>query len=603
MANEFVQTIAEARVDARSLSEFVFKPTGFKVTRRLAPPIDTLQFYIDRFDATKAMSDAYVATIPSIVNDAINNTAVEGGVLADTFVTATANGVGSVARTQRDKNGDTVSVKDFATPQDGINYLKSKGGGELYFPLGDYPCQVIIDSPNIKLRGDRGTILRSGGAQCVVDVAAGAFDFELDGFDIRGQNLATEGKSNENNTVTNTNSLHCIRIREKGARLRNFKTSAARYDGLYVDYRGVVDLVVENFYIGSTARNPLSWIAGSKARFKNGHFFLDDKYSSVQGVMVAGLYLADFEPNTVADQYRDIVFEGVSFESAHPTSGANVLILQDTNSGESNSLDVYLKDCKFLTNNGVKTTIRLKANTSVKTFTGLNLDNVTFPDMAALILSGGNITLRNSTWRNVRIGNSSPTYGIIFGEGSSLEDIKTTSSTAGTVYTEAGKVRLSNVLDLPDFTPKNATYGADVSIAGELTYKGDLRGAHHALFSKSISVTDTTVFTSIVTLGIRGTYKVTIAGADASLGARSEHISESWVVVSNDYASQVQPNFILNSVTTGLDVNWVSGSGVSLPSRTLQVKARDTSSNQFIVTVEVFGGNSSAVTPPITWLI
>lgn len=110
--NDIVQTIAEARVDARSLSEFVFKPAGFKVTRRLAPPIDTLQFYIDKLDTT-------VATIPNIVNEAINNTAVEGGVLADTFVTATAK-TGGVARTQRDKNSDVVSVKDFGAKGDGV---------------------------------------------------------------------------------------------------------------------------------------------------------------------------------------------------------------------------------------------------------------------------------------------------------------------------------------------------------------------------------------------------------------------------------------------------------------------------------------------------
>lgn len=131
MANDIVQTIAEARVDARSLSEFVFKPAGFKVARRLAPPVDTLQFYIDRFNSLNgdfsssvsvalsslnssvAEADGKVAYIESTVQDAINNTAIEGGVLADTFVTKTANGVGQVARNQRDKNTDILTVKDF----------------------------------------------------------------------------------------------------------------------------------------------------------------------------------------------------------------------------------------------------------------------------------------------------------------------------------------------------------------------------------------------------------------------------------------------------------------------------------------------------------
>lgn len=50
--NDIVQTIAEARVDARSLSEFMFKPAGFKVTRRLAPSINTLEYYLNLFNKT-----------------------------------------------------------------------------------------------------------------------------------------------------------------------------------------------------------------------------------------------------------------------------------------------------------------------------------------------------------------------------------------------------------------------------------------------------------------------------------------------------------------------------------------------------------------------
>lgn len=131
MANEFVQTMADARVDAQSLSDFVFKPSGFKVARRLAPTVDTLQFYINRFNSLNgdfsssvsvalsslnssvAEADGKVAYIETTVQDAINNTAVEGGVLADTFVTMTANSAGSVPRNLRDVNSDTTNLLNF----------------------------------------------------------------------------------------------------------------------------------------------------------------------------------------------------------------------------------------------------------------------------------------------------------------------------------------------------------------------------------------------------------------------------------------------------------------------------------------------------------
>ena len=55
-----------------------------------------------------------------ITNEAINNTAVDGGVLADTFVTMTKkSAIGSVARNLRDVNGDILSATDFGLVGDG----------------------------------------------------------------------------------------------------------------------------------------------------------------------------------------------------------------------------------------------------------------------------------------------------------------------------------------------------------------------------------------------------------------------------------------------------------------------------------------------------
>lgn len=79
---DIVQVIAEARADAKSLSEFVFKPASFMVTRRLAPTINTLQYYVDNFERIKRDADIALADIPDLVNEAIAN---QGYVVAFSF--------------------------------------------------------------------------------------------------------------------------------------------------------------------------------------------------------------------------------------------------------------------------------------------------------------------------------------------------------------------------------------------------------------------------------------------------------------------------------------------------------------------------------------
>lgn len=46
--NSVVQTIKDAEIDARSLSEFISKDASFIVSRRLAPSVHTLDYYIDK---------------------------------------------------------------------------------------------------------------------------------------------------------------------------------------------------------------------------------------------------------------------------------------------------------------------------------------------------------------------------------------------------------------------------------------------------------------------------------------------------------------------------------------------------------------------------
>lgn len=138
--NDIVQTIAEARVDARSLSEFVFKPAGFKVARRLATTVDTLQFYINRFNSLNgdfsssvsvalsslnnsvAEADGKVAYIETTVQDAINNTVISSG-----FVTVDSFELGATL-TQRNQA------------------LRHTATGNLYRWAGDLPKVVAASS-------------------------------------------------------------------------------------------------------------------------------------------------------------------------------------------------------------------------------------------------------------------------------------------------------------------------------------------------------------------------------------------------------------------------------------------------------------------------
>jgi len=66
MSNSFVQTILDAEIDAKSLSEFVFKPAESMVQRRLAPPINTLQYYIDMLENISIGGEFNSAKIASL---------------------------------------------------------------------------------------------------------------------------------------------------------------------------------------------------------------------------------------------------------------------------------------------------------------------------------------------------------------------------------------------------------------------------------------------------------------------------------------------------------------------------------------------------------
>ncbi len=125
-------------------------------------------------------------------------------------------------------------------------------------------------------------------------------------------------------------------------------------------------------------------------------------------------------------------------------------------------------------------------------------------------------------------------------------------------------------------------------------------GNRYRIESRDINITDTSNFTDVLTVGLRGTFKITISGADASDGALAEHISESWLVASNTVGRQATINTVLNTASAGLDVKWKDTTDTTSEDyRTIQVKPQNIAANQYTVTVETFSrfiSNQATVT-------
>lgn len=105
----------------------------------------------------------------------------------DSEVTFTSSGTGAVSRSLKDKVKEYVSVFDFMTEaqisdvmagtialdvsaaiQAAINYVKSKGGGALFFPFGRYRCDSRIKLQNTTSTNTHVTLIGEGGGNAFV---------------------------------------------------------------------------------------------------------------------------------------------------------------------------------------------------------------------------------------------------------------------------------------------------------------------------------------------------------------------------------------------------------------------------------------------------
>lgn len=199
-----IQQLKDASEDAISLSEFVNEDEYKSVPRRLALPINTLDYYIKYFKAWEQVYKQPNGTVTvggkavksigqiaidaeNIVNDALEGVAIDANLINDALVVTvpTSGATGAITRTQASKNRERISVKDFGAKGDGdetlydiepyrvgnslnidsgyiinkqtkdgaafvnaLHYLRSIGGGSLYVPSGDYRIYAYLPKIN-----------------------------------------------------------------------------------------------------------------------------------------------------------------------------------------------------------------------------------------------------------------------------------------------------------------------------------------------------------------------------------------------------------------------------------------------------------------------
>lgn len=123
MPSDAIQRIIDADEDAISFSGFMVEPSDELIPRRLAPPMNTLNYYRDflhGLELVYSQQSGYVdvngiktKTVTQALDDALNAAVVGGGGLADTAVATVPQLTGQVSRTQSSKNTDNISIKDF----------------------------------------------------------------------------------------------------------------------------------------------------------------------------------------------------------------------------------------------------------------------------------------------------------------------------------------------------------------------------------------------------------------------------------------------------------------------------------------------------------
>lgn len=143
MADDILKIFAEGRIDAKSLSGFMSEPANSMIYRRLAPPTNTLNFYLNRFDSINSTYTASVAIVESAVvaadaliatnasnatnavNAAIKDVAIDANLVTDALIVTTGG------LTQFEINNGVIEV-------DNLSNIQNMANGARVFVKGGY---------------------------------------------------------------------------------------------------------------------------------------------------------------------------------------------------------------------------------------------------------------------------------------------------------------------------------------------------------------------------------------------------------------------------------------------------------------------------------
>ena len=448
--------------------------------------------------------------------------------------------------TVQDKLAQTVSVKDFGAVGDGVTdddvaiqaavaHVETMGGGTVYFPFGDYPCSILVSQPNVTLVCDPGTIIRAHGSTTIVDVTATATNFTLDGFDIRGQTLANESVSNAGGTVINTNALHCVRVFASGATLRNFKAKGSRFDGIYFSIAGEANAVIEDFYIGSVARNPVTIIQGVGFTWARGTVYIDNQYTSLQsGVLQSGLYMFDHEPNNLTEYFERCSFTDVIFENAGTAPDNWNVMFHATNIDATNSINVSFSRCRFIKSGSATAAASIRLEDDVNTtFQNITISDCSFEDRVFTVSGTPSQNVEYSSFNNIVLGNASFSFSTTIGDGCYLNNIRSLAGSLTVSGVDTSESTLIGVMSYANKFPKATTVEGTFRVIGNsLTTGADPTVSKNTIGDEGIDG-GTVVSVAkrlVVASGTTGQTLLTISGVDQN------RVAQVWEVTVNTQA-------------------------------------------------------------------